>query len=240
MVAKQTRARQRDVRHFAFHSAFTISSRRGFDCAVEHDRIRRGAVRTRRYGASGSRCGRSTAGTSSSRSSAWRDTTRWSRRSSTSFGSRSVAARYRSRCASIARSPPMAAGSTRRLLASYRRQLKELFSDWMVVDPLPWDSLLLLPGVVVEQPTLAADSQQDWPLIESTLEAALREPRPHAHARKAGRWLRTWPRIAGDRRPADAHRARRLARGRLLSRTHHRAIAKDARPNIRSHSTRRI
>jgi uncharacterized protein (TIGR00255 family) len=51
--------------------------------------------------------------------------------------------------------------------------LKELFSEWMVVDQLPWDSLLLLPGVVVEQPTLAADLAQDWPLIEAKLKAAL-------------------------------------------------------------------
>ena len=59
------------------------------------------------------------------------------------------------------------------VLASYRRQLEELQKQWHVPTPVPLESLLLLPGVVAENPTTAEDAEADWPLIKKTLAAAL-------------------------------------------------------------------
>ena len=55
------------------------------------------------------------------------------------------------------------------VLASYRRQLAEL-------DPaakVPLESLLMLPGVVLESPADSAVAEEDWRLIQATLTAAM-------------------------------------------------------------------
>ncbi|HEV3024447.1 MAG TPA: DUF1732 domain-containing protein, partial [Pirellulales bacterium] len=49
------------------------------------------------------------------------------------------------------------------------RQLGELDTDAKV----PLESLLMLPGVVIENPTDAGVAEKDWPLIRSTLTAAM-------------------------------------------------------------------
>jgi uncharacterized protein (TIGR00255 family) len=64
-------------------------------------------------------------------------------------------------------------GINKLLLESYVRQLKDLFHEWQVHEPLPYGSLLALPGVAVEQTLSSAELAEDWPVIESTLEAAL-------------------------------------------------------------------
>ncbi|HEV3006914.1 MAG TPA: YicC/YloC family endoribonuclease, partial [Pirellulales bacterium] len=55
------------------------------------------------------------------------------------------------------------------VLANYRRQLGELDTDAKV----PLESLLMLPGVVIENPTDAGVAEKDWPLIRTTLTAAM-------------------------------------------------------------------
>lgn len=59
------------------------------------------------------------------------------------------------------------------VLASYRRQMEELQKQWHVPDAVPLESLLLLPGVVAENPTTADDAEAEWPQIRQTLLAAL-------------------------------------------------------------------
>lgn len=59
------------------------------------------------------------------------------------------------------------------VLASYRRQLDELHRAWNAPNSVPIESLLMLPGVVAEHPTTADEAERDWPLIRSTLEAAM-------------------------------------------------------------------
>jgi uncharacterized protein (TIGR00255 family) len=59
------------------------------------------------------------------------------------------------------------------VLAGYRRQLEELHKVWPTPISVPLESLLQLPGVVVESERTAADAEQDWPAIRSTLEAAM-------------------------------------------------------------------
>jgi uncharacterized protein (TIGR00255 family) len=59
------------------------------------------------------------------------------------------------------------------LLDGYRQQLLTLFQQWRVDDPLPYGALLALPGVISEQSVSSAELSEDWPLIETTLEAAL-------------------------------------------------------------------
>jgi uncharacterized protein (TIGR00255 family) len=55
------------------------------------------------------------------------------------------------------------------VLANYRRQLADLDAAAQV----PWESLLMLPGVVIENPTDAGVAETDWPLIRTTLTAAM-------------------------------------------------------------------
>lgn len=59
------------------------------------------------------------------------------------------------------------------VLASYRRQLDELHKLFHTSESVPLENLLMLPGVIAEDPTTAEDAEEDWPLIRSTLEAAM-------------------------------------------------------------------
>jgi uncharacterized protein (TIGR00255 family) len=60
------------------------------------------------------------------------------------------------------------------VLEGYRGQLVELASRWQSKNPEPaLDSLLALPGVVDDASRPAVDAAADWPVIESTLKAAL-------------------------------------------------------------------
>jgi uncharacterized protein (TIGR00255 family) len=68
---------------------------------------------------------------------------------------------------------PEGGGINRPLLESYVRQLNDLFHEWQVHEPLPYGSLLALPGVAVEQSLSSQELAEDWPLVEATLEAAL-------------------------------------------------------------------
>lgn len=59
------------------------------------------------------------------------------------------------------------------VLNGYRGQLEKIRSEWGSSEPLRLDALLLLPGVVNEDPRTKTDVEQDWPLIKETLEAAM-------------------------------------------------------------------
>lgn len=59
------------------------------------------------------------------------------------------------------------------VLAGYRRQLEAVKEELHLLDALPLESLLLLPGVVDERSGRNVDADSDWPLIERTLIAAL-------------------------------------------------------------------
>lgn len=58
------------------------------------------------------------------------------------------------------------------VLESYRRQLERLAGTSTA--PASWDALLQLPGVVMERGSRHAALEDDWPLIEETLLAALK------------------------------------------------------------------
>lgn len=59
------------------------------------------------------------------------------------------------------------------VLAGYRRQLEAVKEELHLLDALPLESLLLLPGVVDERAARNVDADADWPLIERILIAAL-------------------------------------------------------------------
>jgi len=59
------------------------------------------------------------------------------------------------------------------VLEHYRQQLMALQERWETPASVPLDKLLLLPGVVNDDPIKRADATEDWPLIRVTLEAAL-------------------------------------------------------------------
>ncbi len=59
------------------------------------------------------------------------------------------------------------------VLASYRRQIDEARQRWQQDHPVPLESLLPLPGVVVENCCPARDVTEHWPAICETLEAAI-------------------------------------------------------------------
>ena len=62
------------------------------------------------------------------------------------------------------------------VLDRYRRQLAALMRDWKTTgggDP-PLEALLPLPGVVDDASGAAVDATADWPVIERTVQAALR------------------------------------------------------------------
>jgi len=58
-------------------------------------------------------------------------------------------------------------------LDCYRRQLDSLARQWGIAQPVALDALLPLPGVVDEAGDETIDAAADWPIIESTLQAAL-------------------------------------------------------------------
>ncbi|NUQ64388.1 MAG: YicC family protein [Pirellulales bacterium] len=60
-----------------------------------------------------------------------------------------------------------------RVLDSYRHQLETMFRLWGTNQPVPIDSLLLLPGVVDEGTAGKANAAEQWPVVEKTLEEAL-------------------------------------------------------------------
>jgi len=59
------------------------------------------------------------------------------------------------------------------VLASYREQLEHLHAEWHVVQPVSLETLLALPGVVIEQRASGSDAAEVWPVIQETLEAAM-------------------------------------------------------------------
>jgi uncharacterized protein (TIGR00255 family) len=59
------------------------------------------------------------------------------------------------------------------VLANYRRQLQELGDRWQTGESVPLAHLLLLPGVVIENPTSPAEAEEEWPLVRETLVAAM-------------------------------------------------------------------
>lgn len=61
----------------------------------------------------------------------------------------------------------------RAVLAGYREQLQAMHDQWHVTDQVPLETLLGLPGVVIENPNRAHDAAAEWPTIKTTLIAAL-------------------------------------------------------------------
>jgi uncharacterized protein (TIGR00255 family) len=59
------------------------------------------------------------------------------------------------------------------VLANYRQQIDELHQQWQSADAVSLETLLMLPGVVDEDPIGAFDAAEDWPLVRETLLAAL-------------------------------------------------------------------
>ncbi|MGH7135501.1 MAG: YicC/YloC family endoribonuclease, partial [Pirellulales bacterium] len=59
------------------------------------------------------------------------------------------------------------------VLANYRRQLRDLTSEWELGEAVPLSQLLLLPGVVIENPTSPAEAEEEWPLVREALVAAM-------------------------------------------------------------------
>lgn len=59
------------------------------------------------------------------------------------------------------------------VLSGYREQLAELYRNWGVTQPIVAESLLSLPGVVVQEGASAIDIDRDWPVVRDTLAAAL-------------------------------------------------------------------
>jgi uncharacterized protein (TIGR00255 family) len=59
------------------------------------------------------------------------------------------------------------------VLSNYRRQLRELSDQWHLGEAVPLAQLLLLPGVVIENPTSPAEAEEEWPLVRETLVAAM-------------------------------------------------------------------
>ncbi|NIL97428.1 MAG: YicC family protein [Planctomycetales bacterium] len=58
------------------------------------------------------------------------------------------------------------------VLDGYRQQLQKVQQRWQGSEPLTLDALLLLPGVVDDRPPLR-DTAEVWPLVQTTLTAAL-------------------------------------------------------------------
>jgi len=61
----------------------------------------------------------------------------------------------------------------RGVLAGYREQLQSLYDEWHVVEQVPLETLLELPGVVIENPNRKTDVMGQWPTIRETLVAAM-------------------------------------------------------------------
>lgn len=61
------------------------------------------------------------------------------------------------------------------VLAGYRSQLESLMTAWNVTAPVHVESLLVLPGVVLQNGSGSLDVERDWPLVRDTLEDAMRQ-----------------------------------------------------------------
>jgi uncharacterized protein (TIGR00255 family) len=59
------------------------------------------------------------------------------------------------------------------VLGGYRAQLQTLYRQWDITSVVPLEALLPLPGVVDDQSGTRLDPEEDWPVIQSTLKAAL-------------------------------------------------------------------
>ena len=59
------------------------------------------------------------------------------------------------------------------VLQGYREQLRSLAKQWGESPSVPIESLLTLPGVVDDQTATVSDPEADWPLIRTTVEAAM-------------------------------------------------------------------
>lgn len=59
------------------------------------------------------------------------------------------------------------------VLGAYRQQLEAMRNEWNLSQPVSVESLLMLPGVVNEDPNSSLDAADDWPLIRETLETAM-------------------------------------------------------------------
>jgi len=60
-----------------------------------------------------------------------------------------------------------------RVLAGYRRQLETIRLQWQLPQPVPLETLLLLPGVASEEATASVDAAADWPAIRQTVGSAM-------------------------------------------------------------------
>jgi uncharacterized protein (TIGR00255 family) len=59
------------------------------------------------------------------------------------------------------------------VLSNYRRQIEQLSERWQIGELVPLAQLLLLPGVVIENPTSPAEAEEEWPLVREALLAAM-------------------------------------------------------------------
>jgi uncharacterized protein (TIGR00255 family) len=59
------------------------------------------------------------------------------------------------------------------VLDHYRQQLESLRRQWAVTQPVSFEALLPLPGVVDDAASLSFDASLDWPVVRRTLQAAL-------------------------------------------------------------------
>ncbi|HET6880628.1 MAG TPA: YicC/YloC family endoribonuclease [Pirellulales bacterium] len=59
------------------------------------------------------------------------------------------------------------------VLANYRRQLRELSDEWQLGEAVPLAQLLMLPGVVIENPTSPSEAEEEWPLVREALVGAM-------------------------------------------------------------------
>jgi uncharacterized protein (TIGR00255 family) len=59
------------------------------------------------------------------------------------------------------------------VLAGYRKQLQALDEPGRPSEPVSLQTLLSLPGAIIENPERSSDVQSQWPLIKKTLQAAM-------------------------------------------------------------------
>jgi uncharacterized protein (TIGR00255 family) len=59
------------------------------------------------------------------------------------------------------------------VLSNYLRQLRELSDQWQLGEAVPLAQLLMLPGVVIENPTSPSEAVEEWPLVREALVAAM-------------------------------------------------------------------
>ncbi|HEX7379993.1 MAG TPA: YicC/YloC family endoribonuclease [Pirellulales bacterium] len=59
------------------------------------------------------------------------------------------------------------------VLANYLGQLRQLSEQLQLAESVPLAHLLVLPGVVIENPTSPAEAEEEWPLVREALVAAM-------------------------------------------------------------------